>query len=72
MDRLPFADAVRVRMLERVDRLIVVADDADICAFRLVRGRSLLSLVEILIFVGKDVFELAVLVGRRVLLEILH
>jgi hypothetical protein len=40
-----------MRVLERVNRLVVVADDADACLFREVGYGRLLGLVEILVLI---------------------
>jgi hypothetical protein len=69
MEALPFADAVGVGIFEAVDRLVVVANDADLRRSAEVGDCRLLGLVEVLKLVDEQMLKLLVLGCGGIVLE---
>ena len=69
---LPLADAVGGGILEAVDRLVVVANDADLRRSAEVRDCCLLGLVEVLKLIDEQMLELLVLGRSGIVFEVSH
>ncbi|OJU02401.1 MAG: hypothetical protein BGN87_09385 [Rhizobiales bacterium 65-79] len=62
----PLANPVRVSVFEAINRLVVIADDTDFGSTGQKRDDSLLSSVEVLVFIDQNVGKLASLCCRRI------